>query len=403
MTYRNMSRPYKNTTYIILYVTYIFLYGIGILQSVLLLGFLPPKCKNYQNMLLPVVEQFSRHGPGGDPIVVRHPTTGRDLKVFTVHAYNMNDVRGVPLATCGGHPPRKIGSCNRCDTGGQYHKSTTVIPGAVRHLERSDPLVAAYRREFKAWPALATLADLGKPRQRTKTQAIDAGNRVLTGVSGPKEEPYIDVDIYTTLLWYHNKIKHTLYDAAHELANIIKQMFIWISNHVGEMLSNYMLAYFFSHDAYCLLHNYIIYVRCIPLLVVGDAVKFPHSTRQYEMNVLGRFENLLPTEERKYPQPPWVCDQVRIKELDALIDTGRLKVPTGWPPVRKIEHVLFWKTSENLLFAGDAGAYLLRLLKFDETYKEKFIELLLLLKRYTATCFCISCPKCIDTKVYGVV
>ena len=138
-------------------------------------------------------------------------------------------------------------------------------------------------------------------------------------------------------------------------------------------------------------------------MVVGDAVKFPHSTRQYEMNVLGRFENLLPTEERKYPQPPWVCEQVRIKELDALIDIGRLKVPTGWPPVRKIEHVLFWKTSENLLFAGDAGAYLLRLLKFDETYKEKFIELLLLLKRYTATCFCISCPKCIDTKVYGVV
>lgn len=184
-------------------------------------------------MLLPVVQQFQRHGPGQEPIVVEHPTTGLDLKVFVVHAYNMNDIRGVPLATCGGHPPRLVGSCNSCHVAGQYHHKTTVIPGAVCHLPNSHPLGVAYAEEFSNYPALALLAEEGKPTQRTKREAIDAGNRVLTGESRAKDEPYNNVDLYTTHLWYHNKIQHTLYDGAHELANTIQQMLIWITNQVG--------------------------------------------------------------------------------------------------------------------------------------------------------------------------
>ena len=207
----------------------------GILQSILLLGFLPPKVRSYQNMLLPVVQQFARHGPGQEPVVVRHPNTGLDLKVFVVHAYNMNDIRGVPLATCGGHPPRLVGSCNRCHVAGQHHHKTTVIPGAVCHLPHSHQLRLVYAAEFSDYPALELLAQAAKPKQRNKQEAIDAGNRVLTGESRAKDEPYTDVDLYTTHLWYHNKIQHTLYDVAHEVANTIQQILIWSTNHVGTL------------------------------------------------------------------------------------------------------------------------------------------------------------------------
>ena len=116
---------------------------------------------------------------------------------------------------------------------------------------------------------------------------------------------------------------------------------------------------------------------------IGDKVKFSTSTRQYEMDVLGRFESLRPNEERKYPHAPWVCPAARVRAIDALVGSGVLRVPSGWPPVRKLEHVLFMKTSECLLLAGDAGCYLLRLMTLQEAYKEKFVELLLLLKKYT--------------------
>jgi hypothetical protein len=188
-------------------------------------------------MLLPVVQQFQRHGPGEEPIVVSHPSSHQELKVFVVHAYNMNDIRGLPHATCGGHPPRKVGSCNLCHIAGQYHRKTTVIPGAVRQLPKDHSLVAEYREEFSGCTKLANLADQGKPAKRTKQEAIDAGNRVLTGVSRENEEPYTDVDLYTTHLWYHDKIMHTLYDAAHEEANTVQQSLIWITNHAGNIHS----------------------------------------------------------------------------------------------------------------------------------------------------------------------
>ena len=117
--------------------------------------------------------------------------------------------------------------------------------------------------------------------------------------------------------------------------------------------------------------------------VAGDKMKFKQSVRQYEMDDLGRFADLRPTEERKYPPPPWVCPPARVKEIDSMISSGVLRVPSSWPPVRKLEHTLHMKTSECLLLAGDAGAYLLRLMSLQDAYTEKFIELLLLLKRYT--------------------
>ena len=46
------------------------------------------------------------------------------------------------------------------------------------------------------------------------------------------------------------------------------------------------------------------------------------------------------------------------------------------------------KSSENMLLAGSAGAYLLRLMDITDDYKELFIKFVHLLERYNAcTCF----------------
>ena len=43
---------------------------LGLLGSIWLLGYMPPKVRNYQNMLRPLVDMFEKYAPGKDPIVV---------------------------------------------------------------------------------------------------------------------------------------------------------------------------------------------------------------------------------------------------------------------------------------------------------------------------------------------
>lgn len=107
----------------------------GMLQSILLLGYMPPKVRNYQAMLKPVVEQFAKHSPvTGVPVQVHDAFLARDRNIFLVCAWLNNDIRGVPGAACSKSPPAIVGSCVLCVIGGCSHKSTTIVPGAVRAL-----------------------------------------------------------------------------------------------------------------------------------------------------------------------------------------------------------------------------------------------------------------------------
>ena len=106
----------------------------GMLSAIWLLGFLPPHVKNYQNMLLPMVDMFARRAPGEEPVEVFDAHTGEDANKWLVIASLANDIRGVPGATCGRHPPCKVGSCNFCHVEGVRHRRTTVLPGSVRAL-----------------------------------------------------------------------------------------------------------------------------------------------------------------------------------------------------------------------------------------------------------------------------
>ena len=55
-----------------------------LLASIWLFGILPPKVKDYQQMLLPVVEQLEKYAPGPD---------GEDLNVWDADTETHRDVR----------------------------------------------------------------------------------------------------------------------------------------------------------------------------------------------------------------------------------------------------------------------------------------------------------------------
>jgi hypothetical protein len=106
----------------------------AMLASIWMFGILPPKCKDYQQMLLPVVEQLAEFAPGPDGVDLEVYDADSDkyraLRVML--AFILNDIRAVPCGTCGKHPPCYVGSCNFCKQTGHREHNRTVLGGAVR-------------------------------------------------------------------------------------------------------------------------------------------------------------------------------------------------------------------------------------------------------------------------------
>ena len=202
----------------------------GQLGMLWLLAYFPPKVRNYMSMLRPVVEQLARFAPSETPLEVDNAHTGGQTKVWVVLLWNVNDIRGVPNGTLGRHPPCYVGPCNACVIGGSRHANRTVIPGAVRLLEKDHPLRAEYARTFKKFPKLERLSTLPKPARRSKRSALAAGRKVETGASKKDDEAYSGVDVFSELLPYHDKVKDTVYDCSHQGANVLKQSFKAMSN-----------------------------------------------------------------------------------------------------------------------------------------------------------------------------
>ena len=107
----------------------------GLRASIWLLGYMPPKVRNYQNMFKPLVDMYRKLAPDKEGIEVFDAALGKNVRKWLVCAWLTNDVRGVPNATCGKAPPCLVGSCNMCTVGGHYHLATTVVPGAVWSLK----------------------------------------------------------------------------------------------------------------------------------------------------------------------------------------------------------------------------------------------------------------------------
>ena len=76
---------------------------------------MPPKVKDYQAMLKPVLEMLAKHAPEsqeGTPYTVHSVATGGTEDVWFKLAWTVNDIRAVPGVTCGTAPPAFVGSCH---------------------------------------------------------------------------------------------------------------------------------------------------------------------------------------------------------------------------------------------------------------------------------------------------
>ena len=343
----------------------------------LMVGTFPKKVKDYQAMFRPIVRMYAKHAPGKSPLTVWNAYSGSEIQVWYVLAWTVNDIRALPLTTCGRHPPCYIGGCNYCIVGGQRHHGRTVYPGAVRGLPMNHPLRIEYAKIFEDIPAIARLAQKPKPHARTTARAKAAGvctymcvcvftcvnvcvciylyvylytymythicvaKRVLNGRSPANQEAFWDIDVLTEFLPYWDKIKQSLYGLEHEVANVIKQMLTTIKNHNGEKLV------------------------------------FGKKQREYEMETVGRFIDCLkPTRDRKFPRPPWVVEADEQKAVHKLPSV--CKCPAEWPAFRKVfADMGFMKTAETMLLAGDVGVYVLRFCtSLRQDYRSMFIRLL---------------------------
>jgi len=89
----------------------------GLLTNIVLLGFMPPGVKNYQNMLLPVVEMYAK----------RAPSTGKPLQVHThahpARTHTLSDV----------YPTSRICSSDVSD---MFIRLSDVYPTRRMHIRR---------------------------------------------------------------------------------------------------------------------------------------------------------------------------------------------------------------------------------------------------------------------------
>jgi len=194
------------------------------MSNIQLHAVLPESIRDYNSMLRPIAEQLRKHRPGGVPIRVRHPTTGAMIHLFLVLAYTVNDIRGVPGCTGGSHAPSIEGSCVICNVRGLRRQNRTIVPSSVRALGKNHLLRAAWLKEFANDSVLKEQAKQSRPRFRTKVEALESGARVMAkpSKSTKKEEAFHSVSVFSELLEYHDVVKHSKTDLAHEVGNVVK-------------------------------------------------------------------------------------------------------------------------------------------------------------------------------------
>jgi hypothetical protein len=194
-----------------------------LLGAIILLAVFPPHVRDYDQMFLPIVEQLAALAPKGPGFTVK------DIQRWVMVAIHLNDTRGVPGGCCGSHAPALIGSCVHCVQAGQYHKKSTVLPGAVRALPPADKCNAAqkrlrdeYEHEFAGCQAIAKFARMDRPQKRTHKACMESGRRCTGSKASKKKEAFHGVSCFSKLLWYHKIPIHNRYDEAHTFANNIK-------------------------------------------------------------------------------------------------------------------------------------------------------------------------------------
>lgn len=341
----------------------------SLLESIILLGFLPPSVKDYTAMLRPIVAAFAKYRPGQEPLELYDAAHATTVRVWLVMAVTVSDIRGMPAVTCGKSPPCKIGGCNACHAmavaGGRYY------PGAVRALSKRSKegreMRDRFRKEFAHVSELKSYHDENWPKDRTHKDAVAEGGeyaretaakvwqdnapnygrhrnerrtvaRKIAEIKGRRDGvAFYAVDALSEALPYWDKIKCSVYDPAHQHANMIKLMMQMITNK-------------------------------------GTNGKYYAHRKNSETLARQSFRRF------RIMRPDWMTDGKGISRIDALAEF--CPVPRAFPPMRKwVQDVIHVKTTEWFLLTGDAGAIVLRTAGVRGAIRDLWIELLRLMER----------------------
>lgn len=295
--------------------------------SMYLAGVLPDGAKN-SVYLEPVAEMFAAVAPGTEGINVNGTT------FWVIKGWRVDDLGGIYEGVRAKKYPAINGACIQCKQQGVRSNAhhTTYYMGAFSHLplehELRQKVADAYAREETLNTRILTLT---KPRLMTASSAYASAARMESGQLTEEEamlESFHGFNVWTQLLYYFNVIFQTINDPFHELANTVKDIFMFI------------------------------YSR----------KKFSPLRRAYE-RALGRY--------LQEGRPPFQASANAIHKLDAFVQSGRMRLPNGWPRVRfAFAHFSKLSCSERICLAGPLGLYFLQFCDVDVEIRVLFVELL---------------------------
>ena len=157
-------------------------------------------------------------------------------------AWFVDDLRGLAGPSGGFYGPAIRGSCLQCqlDATRIGCLNTTVWVSAIKCTEHGSTQRAAFKQWYEKNPDLAAHADMSKPARVTKAFALRKSLRCMQDCVEARNESHIkeilqkaywrEVDIWSELLPYWDRILQNINDPAHEIANMVKQLILYIGN-----------------------------------------------------------------------------------------------------------------------------------------------------------------------------
>jgi hypothetical protein len=158
-------------------------------------------------------------------------------------AFFGDDLRGLAGPSGGFYAPATRGTCLQCLADALKIKkiNVTVWPTACKHT----PLNSKQRKAFKKWylknPDISAAADGTPAKEMTKAFALknavkcmkacrDAGTNESAWAAIQQKAYWREVDVWSELLSYWDRVVQNINDPAHEIFNMIKSLIGTIGN-----------------------------------------------------------------------------------------------------------------------------------------------------------------------------
>jgi hypothetical protein len=183
-------------------------------------------------------------GAGGEPLLVEfveYTGEGGAAEEYKCHvravvSWFTDDLRGL-AGPCGGfYAPARRGACLQCRVEAMKISAidVTVWPGACKHIAGDSPQRDAFKTWYLKNPAISAAADGAPPQLMTKAFAHKSALKCMLACHPRASEGawekaqaiawWRDMDVWSELLPYWDRVLQNINDPAHELFNIVKSL-----------------------------------------------------------------------------------------------------------------------------------------------------------------------------------